>query len=46
MDMFEKFFPIPGLGRELGEMMAFMDEFGYAGDWEIVLPEQVSSVDL
>ncbi|KAH9210858.1 putative NAD dependent epimerase/dehydratase [Leptodontidium sp. 2 PMI_412] len=43
VDMFEKFFPIPGLGRELGEMMAFMDEFGYAGDWEIVLPEQLGT---
>ncbi|PVH82302.1 putative NAD dependent epimerase/dehydratase [Cadophora sp. DSE1049] len=41
IDMFERFFPIPGLGRELGEMMAFMDEFGYAGDWDVVLPEQL-----
>jgi len=42
IDTFENFFPVPGLGRELGEMMAFMDEFGYAGDWDVVLPEQVS----
>lgn len=44
IDMFEKFFPVPGLGRELGEMMAFMDEFGYAGDWDTVLPEHVSGI--
>ncbi|KAH7417677.1 NmrA-like family protein [Cadophora sp. MPI-SDFR-AT-0126] len=41
IDVFENFFPVPGLGRELGEMMAFMDEFGYAGDWDVVLPEQL-----
>ena len=39
---FERFIPILGLGRELGEMMAFMDEFGYAGgDPDVVLPSEV-----
>lgn len=42
VDMFERFLPIPGLGRELGEMMAFMDEFGYDGsDESVVLPTEV-----
>ena len=44
IDVFDKFFPIPGLGRELGEMMEFMDEFGYVGgDSSVVLPLEVSS---
>lgn len=44
IEVFDKFFPIPGLGKELGEMMAFMDEFGYAGgDLNVVLPEEVSN---
>jgi len=39
VDMFERFLPIPGLGRELSEMMAFRDEFGYnGGDESVVLP--------
>lgn len=39
---FERFTPVPGLGRELGEMMAFMDEFGYGGDDpNAVLPSEV-----
>lgn len=43
IDVFDRFFPIPGLGRELGEMMAFMDEFGYAGgEPGVVLPSEVS----
>lgn len=42
IDVFDRFFPIPGLGRELGEMMAFMDEFGYAGgDPDVVFPSEV-----
>jgi len=42
--VFDRFFPIPGLGRELGEMMEFMDEFGYVGgDSSVVLPLEVSS---
>ena len=44
IEMFETFFPVPDLGRELGEMMAFMDEFGYAGDWDTVSPEHVSGI--
>lgn len=43
VDVFDRFFSTPGLGRELGEMMAFMDEFGYVGKEEVVLPEEVSS---
>jgi hypothetical protein len=44
IDVFDRFFPIPGLGRELGEMMEFMDEFGYVGgDSSVVLPLEVSS---
>jgi hypothetical protein len=30
---YEKLFP-PGLGRELGEMMLYIDEYGYVGDGE------------
>jgi hypothetical protein len=42
VDQFERFIPVPGLGRELGEMFAFMDEFGYAGvDTNVVLPSEV-----
>ena len=33
---------MPGLGRELGEMFAFMDKFEYAGgDANAVLPSEV-----
>jgi len=40
---FERFIPVPGLGRELGEMFAFMDDFGYAGgDPDVVLPSEVN----
>ena len=43
VDQFARFIPVPGLGRELGEMFAFMDEFGYAGgDPDVVLPSEVS----
>lgn len=43
VEQFEMFLPIPGLGRELGEMMAFMDEFGYAGGVpNVVMPQDVS----
>jgi hypothetical protein len=42
IDQFERFVPVPGLGRELGEMFAFMDEFEYAGgDANVVLPSEV-----
>jgi hypothetical protein len=40
---FEGFIPVPGLGREIGEMMGFMDEFGYDGGEEgVVGVEDVS----
>jgi hypothetical protein len=42
--LFETFFPVPGLGTELGEMMAFMDEFGYVGNTDMAIPEQVSKL--
>lgn len=42
IEVFEKFFPIPGMGTELGEMMAFMEEFGYVGNLDVVLPQEVS----
>jgi hypothetical protein len=42
VDQFERFIPVPGLGRELGDMFAFMDKFGYAGgDPDVVLPSEV-----
>lgn len=42
VDQFARFIPVPGLGRELGEMMAFMDEFGYGGDEpNVILPSEV-----
>ena len=42
---FEKQIPVSGLGRELGEMLLFMDEFGYTGGEEgVVLAQDVSSV--
>lgn len=46
LEQFESFVPIPGLMREIGEMMLFEDEFGYAGGEEVVLPENVSFHDL
>jgi hypothetical protein len=43
IDVFERFVSVAGLGRELGEMFAFMDEFGYAGgDLDVVLPSEAS----
>jgi len=43
VDQFARFIPVPGLLEELGEMFAFMDEFGYdGGDLEVILPSQVS----
>jgi hypothetical protein len=45
VNQFEKFIPFPGLGVELGEMMAFEDEFGYGGgDPKLVLPSEVSNL--
>lgn len=42
VDMFAGFIPVPGLGRELGEMFAFMDEFGYSGGEEdVLLPSEL-----
>jgi hypothetical protein len=29
LEVFEKVLSVPGLGKEMGEMLAFMDEFGY-----------------
>jgi len=31
LEKYEKFFPVPGLGREIGEMLLFIEEFGYCG---------------
>lgn len=42
VDAYEKYFPIPGLGKELGEMFLFMDEFGYTGGEDVVLAQDVS----
>jgi hypothetical protein len=45
LEVFEKVVPMPGLGSELGEMMAFMDEFGYdGGDPTIIHATDVSSL--
>ncbi|KAF4628767.1 hypothetical protein G7Y89_g9383 [Cudoniella acicularis] len=42
MEQFEAFLKIPGFGREIGEMMLFWSEFGYAGkDESVVLPGDV-----
>ncbi|KAF8857608.1 NAD(P)-binding protein [Acephala macrosclerotiorum] len=43
IEVFDSFFPTPGLGRELGEMMAFMEEFGYVGDLDVVLPGKLEN---
>jgi hypothetical protein len=44
LEQFEKFIPVPGLGKEIGEMMLFEAEFGYdGGDPSVVLPGDVSS---
>ncbi len=34
---FEKYMPVPDLGREMGEMFLFFDEFGYTGGEEGVV---------
>ncbi|MCJ1479474.1 hypothetical protein MMC13_008160 [Lambiella insularis] len=42
IDVFEKYIPVPGFGRELGEMFLFMDEFGYdGGDPSVVHAQDV-----
>ena len=42
LEVYEKYIPMPGLGRELGEMFSFMDEFGYTGGEDVVLAQDVS----
>ncbi|TVY83394.1 NmrA-like family domain-containing protein [Lachnellula suecica] len=43
LEQFEKFIPVPGLGREIGEMMLFEGEFGYdGGDASVILPGDLS----
>ena len=42
LEAYEKYIPMPGLGRELGEMFMFMDEFGYTGGEDVVLAQDVS----
>lgn len=37
---YEKIIPVPGLGKEWGEMFLFMDEFGYTGGEEGVVHAQ------
>ena len=42
LEVFEELVSVPGLGKELGEMLAFIDEFGYdGGDPIVVYPEDV-----
>ena len=41
VDIFARFIAVPGLGRELGEMFAFMDDFGYAGGEDVLLPSEL-----
>ena len=44
LETYEKYMPIPDLGREMGEMFQFMDEIGYTGDEEgVVLAQDVST---
>ena len=46
LEVFEKAVPMPGLGSELGEMLAFMDEFGYdGGDPTIIQAADVGSLE-
>lgn len=40
IETYEKYVPVPGLGKELGEMFLFMDEFGYTGGEEGVVHAQ------
>lgn len=43
VEVFASFIPVPYLGLEIGEMMAFIDEFGYdGGDPSVVLAGDVS----
>ena len=43
LEQFESSFPVPGLGKELGEMFLFIDEYGLTGGEEnVVFPEEVS----
>ena len=42
IETFEQNFPLPGLGKEYGEMFRFIDEFGYTGgDPSVVHAEDV-----
>ena len=44
-EVFENYMPVPGLGREMREMLLFMDEFGYTGDEEgVVHAQDVGSI--
>ena len=40
IETYEKDVLVPGLGKELGEMLLFMDEFGYTGGEEGVVHAQ------
>ena len=45
LETYEKNMPVPGMGKELGEMFLFMDEFGYDGsDPSVVHAQDVSHI--
>jgi len=42
LEKYEKFIPVPDLGRKIGEIMLFINEFGYCGgDPSVVLLRDV-----
>ena len=45
VEVYEKYMPVPDLGKEMGEMLLFFEEFGYTGGEEgVVHAQDVSPV--
>lgn len=45
VEQFEKIYPVPALGRELGEMLAFWSDYSFSGDDSaVILAGKVSPI--